>query len=148
MKFKTFAIDFDGTIVDNDVPFPEIGKLKPNAKKVINRIRDNGGQVAIWTCRDGEHAEAVKNKLSDYGVEYDSFNSVLPCEREKWGEGGRKIYADVYIDDHGLYAMMNGGIDWEQIEEFIFGCPMCGGEGVVNIATNGKLLVPCFCQHK
>lgn len=122
MKFKTFAIDFDDTIVDNkNVTFPEIGTLKYDADRVIKKIRDNGGEIAIWTCRSGEHEKGVKDFLSKHEIEYDSFNAVLPCEKEQWGEGGRKIYADVYIDDHGIYAMMNGGISWIQIEIFIFG---------------------------
>lgn len=122
MEYKTFAIDFDGTIVDNTgFTFPEIGVLKPHVKRVIKKIRDNGGEVAIWTCRSGEHEQGVKDYLAKYGIKYDSFNSVLPCEREKWGDGGRKIYADLYIDDHGIYAMMNGGINWIDIERFVFG---------------------------
>lgn len=36
IKGKTVAIDFDGTIVDDN--FPEIGELKPFAKEAINTI--------------------------------------------------------------------------------------------------------------
>ena len=34
------AIDFDGTIVEND--YPRIGKLKANAKITINKLYDSG----------------------------------------------------------------------------------------------------------
>jgi hypothetical protein len=125
MRFKTFAIDFDDTITIN-TKFPDIGELNPHADRVIRRIKENGGEIAIWTCRTGSHEIEVKNFLDAHNIPYDSFNEILPSEREQWGEGGRKIYADCYIDDHGIYARMNGGIDWLEIEYYIFGDVQCG----------------------
>jgi hypothetical protein len=131
MKFRTFAIDFDDTITIG-TRFPDIGKLRPHAKRVIQRIKDSGGEIAIWTCRTGEHEVRIRQFLEENEIPFDSFNEILPSERVMWGEGGRKIFADVYIDDHGIYAMMNGGIDWLQIEDFIFAekCNFCSGTGL------------------
>lgn len=150
MKFKTFAIDFDDTITKG-TKFPAIGELRPHAKRVINRIKENGGEIAIWTCRTGEHEVKVRKYLEENGIPYDSFNEILPSERLQWGEGGRKIFADVYIDDHGIYAMMNRGIDWLQIEKFIFAkrCDFCGGEGYTLIDDEefGDMKSVCmFCR--
>jgi hypothetical protein len=119
MKFSTYAIDFDDTIT-RGTKFPEIGELNPHADRVIRRIKENGGEICIWTCRTGEHEEKVKKFLADHDIPYDSFNEILPSERQYWGEGGRKVFAHCYIDDKGIYAQMNGGIDWLQIESYIF----------------------------
>ena len=47
------AIDFDGTIVENK--FPEIGRLKKDAKWVINKLKEAGCKIVIWTSRDGKY---------------------------------------------------------------------------------------------
>jgi hypothetical protein len=120
MKFSTYAIDFDDTITQN-TKFPEIGELRPHADRVMRRIKESGGEIAIWTCRTGEHEERVKKFLESHNIPYDTFNDILPSERKVWGEGGRKIFTHCYIDDKGIYAQMNGGIDWLQIERYIFG---------------------------
>lgn len=120
MRFKTFAIDFDDTITIK-TKFPEIGELNPHADRVIRRIKENGGEIAIWTCRTGHHELAVKNYLALHNIPYDSFNEILPSEKAEWGEGGRKIFAHCYIDDKGIYAQMRGGIDWLELESYIFG---------------------------
>lgn len=119
MKFKTFCIDFDDTITIN-TKFPSVGELNPHADRVIRRIKENGGEICIWTCRTGEHEVSVRDFLEKHNIPYDSFNDILPCERILWGDGGRKVYSDLYIDDHGVYAMMCGGINWLEIEKFIF----------------------------
>jgi hypothetical protein len=149
MKFRTFAIDFDDTITIG-TRFPAIGELRPHAKRVIQRIKENGGEIAIWTCRTGEHEVMVRNFLKDNNIPFDSFNEILPSERTQWGEGGRKIFADLYIDDHGVYAMMNGGINWLEIEEFIFAerCNFCGGEGYLLNAWNNDRDICTFCGGK
>jgi hypothetical protein len=119
MRFNTFAIDFDDTITQN-TRFPEIGELKPHADRVIRRIKENGGEIAIWTCRTGEHEVKVRDFLEKHDIPFDSFNEILPSERLVWGDGGRKIFAHCYIDDKGIYAQMNGGIDWLELERYIF----------------------------
>ena len=47
------AIDFDGTIVQNN--YPDIGYLKEHAKQAINSLHDNlKCQIVIWTCRQNK----------------------------------------------------------------------------------------------
>jgi hypothetical protein len=148
MRFKTYAVDFDDTITKG-TKFPEIGELRPHADRVLQRIKENGGEIAIWTCRTGHQEKLVKDFLDKHNIEYDSFNDILPSERAEWGEGGRKIFAHCYIDDKGIYAQMNGGIDWLQLEEYIFDeCRVCKGTRKVNIATEGELWVRCIsCEE-
>lgn len=113
MKYKTFAIDFDGTIVDK-----EQKTLLPHADRIIKRIRESGGQVAIWTCRTGEYAEEAKQFLKQHSIEFDSFNSTIPFVKEKWGNCGRKIWAEVYIDDSSIHC--RNGVDWLEIEKILW----------------------------
>ena len=112
------AIDFDGTIVEHD--FPEIGKLKPHAKEIINRLFEQGHKIIIWTCRSTQIHKtpnstifAVKDFLLTNGIRFHTINNNYA------GLGFQpspKVYADLYIDDRQL-----GGIpdDWRQIYDMI-----------------------------
>lgn len=118
LKYETIAIDFDGTIVSDGV-FPEIGEPLPHAIRVINKIKEHGGEVAIWTCRsDGREVE-VGEFLEFIGVPFDKMNEPFDRNVEVYGNGGRKILADIYIDDKSIHAQKNG-IDWLEIEDLLF----------------------------
>ena len=105
------AIDFDGTIVDHR--FPEIGKLKPYAKEVINEWYDKGYIIIVWTCRNFREPDykndarwqnaplpAVERFLEREGVKFHTINVQQP------GLGfyltSPKIFANIYIDDRNL----------------------------------------------
>lgn len=109
-----FAIDFDGTIVEAN--YPSIGELKPNAKKIINQLFDEGHEIIINTCRAGIFEGDAYKFLTDNGIRYTFVNSNLPHLIEEFKQDCRKISADVYIDDKQL-----GGIpdDWDEIYELI-----------------------------
>jgi|SRR5579875_3657043 len=120
MRFKYYALDFDLTITDRDC-YPDIGNLKEHADRVIRRLKDNGAKIAIWTCRTGQEQEKlVKDFLHKHNIPYDKFNEPFEELTEMFDSTSRKILAEVYIDDRGIYARMNGGIDWLQIEKFLF----------------------------
>jgi len=113
-KPKIIALDFDGTIVEN--AYPNVGKLKLNAKEVINKLADEGFKIIINTCRAGIHEGLVYTFLEEQGIKYDYINSNLPTQIEFFKQDCRKISADIYIDDKNL-----GGIpdDWNIIYELI-----------------------------
>lgn len=119
MKFQKYAIDFDHTITING-RFPKIGDVRPHADRVIRRLKENGAEIAIWTCRTGEHAMTAYNFLKENNIPFDTFNDTLPSEKEIWGDSGRKIFAECYIDDLSIHAQMQGGIDWLELETYIF----------------------------
>jgi ribonucleotide monophosphatase NagD (HAD superfamily) len=119
LKYQTFAIDFDGTIVTDGV-FPEIGTLLPHAKRVMEKIVQHGGRIAIWTCRSGFRQELVREWLIEHEIPFLTLNEPFPEVVQVYGETGRKIFADLYIDDRSLHAALHGGIDWLEIEKFIF----------------------------
>ena len=108
------ALDFDGTIVENT--YPQIGKLKLNAKEIINLLHEEGHEIIINTCRAGIYEGHVYTFLQEQGIHYDYINSNLPHQIESFKQDCRKISADIYIDDKSL-----GGIpdDWAIIYELI-----------------------------
>lgn len=108
------CIDFDGTIVYSD--YPKIGKLKPNAVEVINRLYNGGYKIIINTCRAGIYEGYCYQFLKKHNIQYHYINSNLPEDIEFFKQDCRKISADIYIDDKQL-----GGIpdDWEKIYKLI-----------------------------
>ena len=101
------AIDFDGTICRGS--FPAIDGEMPYAKEVINKLHSAGHYIIIWTCRTGEHLLGAINWLLNEGINFDRVNDHCPENVKKYGDGGKKIYAHVYIDDKNL----GGFIGWE-----------------------------------
>lgn len=99
-----FGIDFDGTIVEN--AWPEIGEPKQNVVDYIKALQRKGHKWVLLTCRqDDKLTEAVK-WLHEHDLYPDAVNDNI-CEKIKeYGNNPRKIYADIYIDDHnagGVY---------------------------------------------
>ena len=104
------AIDFDGTIVTDT--FPAIGELKPNAKKTINRLKNEGYYIIIWTCRTHIRLLEAIDFLVKSGIKYDQINQSCPENvRQYNGIDSRKVYADLYIDDKGIGVLP----DWLEI---------------------------------
>jgi len=55
------AVDFDGTLSMG--PYPEIGNPKPYAVEMMNKLKDDGHYIILWTCRRGERLEDALNWL-------------------------------------------------------------------------------------
>jgi len=107
------AIDFDGTIVEHK--FPEIGKLKPFAKEIINKLVEDGNYIIIWTCR------YVKQDLVNMfyflvnnGIKFHNININCPNIDFK---PIPKIYADIYIDDRSLFYKDDWNLIYEEIKK-------------------------------
>lgn len=102
-----YAIDFDGTIVEDR--YPEIGELKPEAEKFIHEIQRRGDKWILWTMRAGEKLDKAVKFLESHGLKPDAVNDNLPEVKADWLENPnpRKIFADVYIDDRNA-----GGLKW------------------------------------
>lgn len=106
------AVDFDGILCDNK--FPDIGEPNYEMISLMRQLIDLGCEVVLWTSRvDNPLAEAVK-WCEDRGLHFAAINDNAPSNIEKYKaqfpNGTRKVYADVYIDDHNLeYAMSSVG---------------------------------------
>ena len=95
------AIDFDGTIVEDQ--FPAVGKMIPGAKENINKLKKEGYTIIIWTCRTGLDLAKAVLWLAENEIKYDYINESCKLNVAKYGGvDTRKIYASLYIDDRGL----------------------------------------------
>jgi hypothetical protein len=108
IKGKVFAVDFDGTLVENK--FPDIGAPKEKVINYVKKIKANGGTVILWTCRDGYHLAKALKFLKDNNIPYDNVNNNPKAEF-----GSRKIYADYYIDDRAISV---ADIDNDKVAEY------------------------------
>lgn len=105
MKSKSqiiIALDFDHTVVISD--FPHILRLRRFAKWAINNLHKSGlFYIIIWTCRCEEHEGQAYAYLLQNDISFDSINKQHPQFVKFYGNDTRKISADIYIDDRGLY---------------------------------------------
>lgn len=118
LKYKYFAIDFDGTIAYD--AYPNIGRLIPGAKETMLKIKELGGEIVIWTCRTDQWATDAVNFLNMHNIPYDKFNKPFDEHVNIYGgDNSRKIYADCYIDDRSLHFQQQP-VDWNDVQSFIF----------------------------
>lgn len=100
-----FALDFDGTIVDD--AYPEIGHLNGLAEYFIREMKARGHTFILWTNRCGKQLEEAVNFLQANGLAPDYVNENTPELIEQYGNDCRKVFADYYIDDRNP-----GGVKW------------------------------------
>jgi hypothetical protein len=97
MSCKIIAVDFDGTLCENK--WPGIGA--PNWE-VINYCKEQkaqGAKIILWTCRLGKLLEEAVMWCLDHGLNPDAVNENVQSIIDEFGDEGRKIFADEYIDD-------------------------------------------------
>ena len=102
-----YAIDFDGTIVENR--FPALGAINPQAEKFIRELKNNGDKWILYTMREGKHLEEALDFLKSIDLSPDAANDNLPELCEAFHNNPRKVFANVYIDDHNA-----GGLVFEK----------------------------------
>lgn len=97
-KPTIYAIDFDGTIVRNK--WPEIGE--PNAAIIhfVRTLQEKGDKWILYTMREGDKLQEALKFLEEHELKPDAVNDNLPELIKAFGSNPRKVYADVYIDDH------------------------------------------------
>ncbi|QTE71902.1 hypothetical protein JRC49_03445 [Clostridiales bacterium FE2011] len=101
MLQKVIAVDFDGTLCEDD-RWPEIGKANRGVIDALLREQANGAKIILWTCRAGEQlAEAVKWCTRE-GIVFDAVNANLPEHTELFGGDSRKVHASEYWDDRSV----------------------------------------------
>lgn len=97
MNFKSFAVDFDGTLCVDE--YPGIGKPNLELITYLMERKSAGDKLILWTCREGEYLEQAVRWCREQGLEFDAVNDNLPEYKEKYGNDCRKVFASVYIDD-------------------------------------------------
>ena len=94
------GVDFDGTIARSN--YPVIQGEQPYAGEVLRQLHQDGHYIIIWTCRCGKPLLDAVNWLLEHGIPFDRVNDHNPENVARYGEGGNKVYAHVYIDDNNL----------------------------------------------
>lgn len=111
---KILAIDFDGTIVEDQ--FPGIGKMIPGAKETINELYALGYEIIIWTSRTHIRMLEAVEWLAKNGIKYHRINESSPANLRMYGNvDTRKIFAHMYIDDRGYHPLP----PWNEIKEAV-----------------------------
>ncbi|MGN0011362.1 MAG: BT0820 family HAD-type phosphatase [Marinilabiliaceae bacterium] len=111
---RKIAVDFDGTIVENQ--YPSIGRERPFALRTLRALQDRGFILVLWTCRTGSDLDAAVDFCRKGGVEFYAVNENYDGEMEH-GECPRKLDVDIYIDDRNI-----GGLpSWGEIYQSLTG---------------------------
>lgn len=101
------AVDFDGILCDNE--FPEIGAPHYEMITAVRRLMDEGHEVILWTSRADQRLVEAVRWCDDYGLHFCAINDNAPSNKEKYAkahpQGTRKVYADMYIEDHCPWFM-------------------------------------------
>lgn len=99
------AVDFDGTLAFTDYP-----TILCPIRRVVDyckRKKADGDTLILWTCRNGKELEDALEWCKFQGLTFDYVNENPPERVAKYGET-RKVYADIYLDDHNrmLYQII------------------------------------------
>lgn len=100
MNSKIIAVDFDGTLCENN--WPEIGEPRFGTIAYLLKEKKQGAKLILWTCRIGEMLEKAVEWCTEHGLEFDTVNENLPEIIESFGSDTRKIFANEYLDDRNV----------------------------------------------
>ncbi|MCW8980619.1 MAG: hydrolase [Altibacter sp.] len=110
----TIAIDFDGTIVEDE--YPKIGKPIIFAFDTLKKLQERGHRLILWTYRNGRALDEAVAFCKEHGVTFYAVNKSFP-EEEFDPKYSRKINADLFIDDRNV-----GGLkSWGEIYQDLIG---------------------------
>ncbi len=112
----TIAIDFDGTIVEDE--YPGIGRPIIFAFDTLKKLQSEGHRLILWTYRKGRALDEAEKFCKENGIVFYAVNKSFP-EEEFDSSYSRKIHADVFIDDRNI-----GGLkSWGEIYQELIGEP-------------------------
>ncbi len=113
---KIIAVDFDGTIVEEN--YPEIGNEIPGALDTIRALQKNGHKVFLWTMRCKGRLQEAVDWIESKGIYLDGINRS-PAQFSD----SPKQFANVYIDDRNFETTLRKTesgklvLDWSGIAE-------------------------------
>ena len=110
----TIAIDFDGTIVEDD--YPKIGRAKLFAFETLKKLQEKGHRLILWTYRNGKMLNEAIAFCKENGIVFYAVNKSFP-EEEFDPNYSRKINADIFIDDRNI----GGLLGWREIYQELIG---------------------------
>jgi len=108
------AIDFDGTIVEDE--YPDIGKPMLFAFETMKELQKQNHQLILWTYRSGTDLEEAVKYCRENGIEFYAVNQSYPEEIFDPG-GSRKIHAHIFIDDRNIGGFPGWSMIWQMLNE-------------------------------
>lgn len=102
-----YAVDFDGTLCKS--AWPDIGEANKPMIDFLKQEKREGATLILWTMREGEALEEAVKWCKARGLTFDAVNDNAAALKADFGDNPRKVYADIYIDDHNapLYPFDN-----------------------------------------
>lgn len=113
MESKIIAIDFDGTIVEDD--YPRIGKPKLFAFETLQKLQQEGYRLILWTYRYGNALQEAVAFCQQHSITFYAINNSFEGEDFDSEHASRKIHADLFIDDRNL----GGFPGWGEVYQII-----------------------------
>ena len=98
-----YAVDFDGTLCEN--AWPGIGAANKPLIRFLKREQSRGAELILWTMREGKNLDEALRWCMERGLTFSVVNDNLLRLKMMYGNNPRKVYADVYIDDHNARAL-------------------------------------------
>ena len=122
VRLMILAVDLDGCIIAYGgkwVGPDHFGPLIKDAQRALQMLHEAGHTIVINTCR--YPTPALREYLTANNIPFDYINEEPPNTyqdqyvREGKANGGKKVHADLYIDDRGF--RFEG--DWVAVLDFI-----------------------------
>lgn len=110
----TIAIDFDGTIVEDD--YPNIGKPRIFAFETLKKLQEDGHRLILWTYRSGVRLEETIDFCTKNDIHFYAVNKSFPEEQFDYTKS-RKILADLFIDDRNIGGVMGWGEIYQMLTD-------------------------------
>lgn len=104
------AVDFDGVIVSD--AFPEIGSPDYTILSLLNKVKNQGHEVILWTCRVEERLWEAVAWCKERRLKFTVVNGNSPENLALYRTDPRKVYADVYIDDRAIGYSREAAIEF------------------------------------
>ena len=107
------AVDFDQTLAKGK--FPEVADVNVGAVNLLREFQLAGGEVILWTCRNGRALADAVAAVAELGLTFDAVNAEAPSTlawftaAEGWSP---KVFANLYVDDKSTGA---GEVDWTAV---------------------------------
>lgn len=108
------AVDFDGTVVDDN--YPKIGKPKIFAFETLKRLQKDGHRLILWTYRSGIRLDEAVDFCKENGITFYAVNKSFPEEQFDYSKS-RKIHADLFIDDRNIGGFIGWGEVYQKLSD-------------------------------
>ena len=110
----TIAVDFDGTIVEDN--YPKVGRENLFAFDTLKKLQEKGHRLILWTYRNGKALEEAVAFCEKNGIVFYAVNKSFP-EEDFNPKYSRKINADMFIDDRNV----GGFYGWGEVYQELIG---------------------------